>query len=367
MNKNHFHTIDALRFFAFLLVFLQHIPAFGITWYTSFNKWGANGVNFFFILSGFLISFFLIQEKIHTNSVDLKKFFIRRVLRIWPIYYVLLIVFFILPFDIINKLGLYNQFGYKHEWLYSFTFSENYKIISENKLSSLTPLSMNWSLCIEEHFYLLFPFIITYASLKRIPVVLIALFSTSILVKTAAFLFFHSTDFSGTELISCTDLFSMGALLGYRTATKNLQTSSFTLSIPNVYKWVFILLVIPLTFILQPLLPKNNIFYLLYPTIQGICFTLLIALFIPQKSTLQIPTQNILSYFGKISYGMYLYHITIINILYLIFLMTGFHINNLISLLILIAASLALTIVISHFSYVVIEKPILKVKEKYFP
>ena len=366
MTKKYFHTLDALRFFSFLLVFLQHVPAFGISWYSNINHWGANGVNFFFILSGFLISFLLAQEKLQNNSINLKSFFLRRMLRIWPIYYLLLIIFFILPVGIINKMGLYNQFGYKHEWIYSFTFLENYKAISMNKLTSITPLSMSWSLCVEEQFYLLFPLLVKFGPVKRIPIFLAGIFSISFLVKIAAY-FFHHTDFIATELISCLDLFSMGALLGYLVAIKNQRISSIILAVPSFYKWAFIIGIIPLTFIAQNFIIKNTMLYFLYPTIQGVFFTLLLAIFIPQGSKLKISSENILSYFGKISYGLYLFHITIVNIIYLIFLMLGFHVDNFATLFILIILSLTLTIAVSHLSFVFIEKPIFRMKEKYFP
>ena len=367
MNRNYFHTIDALRFFAFLAVFLGHIPTYNqISWHIPVGNMGTIGVNFFFVLSGFLITYLLVKEKLEFSSINLKLFFIRRILRTWPLYFLLLLVLLLIPYGILNKMGLINQSGYSPDWIFSFSFLENYKIILNDNLNQLTPVNVNWSLCIEEHFYLLFPFLIKIIPVKRIPASLLMLILLSISAKLYIGFIFHKPDIIGMELITCLDLFSFGGIVGYFIATGNKQVSEFMSSIPGLYKRVYLLLVIAIVFSASFFSGKGNPIDIIYPTIQGILFALLISIFVFRNPSMMISEKNILSYFGKISYGLYLFHVGIINCLYLVFVMLGHPLNNSLTLIAFILIALSIIILVSHFSYLLIESPILGIKNKYF-
>src|SRR5260221_9169985 len=96
-QKIFFPNLDGLRFFSFLVVFFSHIfytesdHIKNESWYKIFKgrlfSDGDIGVSFFFVLSGFLITYLLIKEKEFTGKVDISSFYIRRTLRIWPLYY----------------------------------------------------------------------------------------------------------------------------------------------------------------------------------------------------------------------------------------------------------------------------------------
>ncbi|MDB4274068.1 acyltransferase, partial [Algibacter sp.] len=98
--------LHGLRAIAAVLVIITHVELFKAKWglpnlynYKLIQDFGTIGVDFFFVLSGFLITYLLFKEKEKYNKVSVKSFYIRRVLRIWPLYYfVLILVFFILPF-----------------------------------------------------------------------------------------------------------------------------------------------------------------------------------------------------------------------------------------------------------------------------
>ena len=106
MNKIYFQNLNGLRFFAALLVIIHHIEqmknSLGLE-----NNWnlpvvlviGKLGVILFFVLSGFLITYLLLEEERYTQTISIKDFYMRRILRIWPLYFlILLISFFVLTY-----------------------------------------------------------------------------------------------------------------------------------------------------------------------------------------------------------------------------------------------------------------------------
>ena len=101
MSKFYFKNLDGIRFIGALMVIIHHIEqnksVFGIA-----NIWnnpviqsiGPLGVNLFFTLSGFLITYLLLKEYNTNKTIDVKSFYIRRILRIWPLYFLLIIIGF---------------------------------------------------------------------------------------------------------------------------------------------------------------------------------------------------------------------------------------------------------------------------------
>ena len=175
-QKRRFHTLDALRFFAFLKVYLLHVPLQGDFPIFSFLKSGGGiGVSFFFVLSGFLITYLLVFEKIQKGQINLRKFFIRRSLRIYPLFFFLVGLAFLLPYELKEKIGFHMiGGGYSLDWRYSFTFLENYKMLLADNFPKTTPLSVFWSLCIEEHFYITWMIMLFLVPQKRILAFLIS-------------------------------------------------------------------------------------------------------------------------------------------------------------------------------------------------
>lgn len=109
---------------------------------------GGTGVQAFFILSGFLITYLLIKENTATGTVSLRNFFVRRALRIFPIYWLVLIL--LLVMTICLETGVY-----RHTFVYAFLYSYNF--VPKELYSNL--VGHTWSLAVEEHFYLLWPLI----------------------------------------------------------------------------------------------------------------------------------------------------------------------------------------------------------------
>lgn len=134
MVRPHRATLDGLRFCAFLAVFSFHARP-------DLCPWGWAGVRVFFTLSGFLITRILIEDESGSLAVDLKRFYIRRTLRIFPLYYGLIAYF-----------ALFGHLSYTG-WL--LTYLSNVKAYFAENFDAT--LGHFWTLSVEEHFYLIFP------------------------------------------------------------------------------------------------------------------------------------------------------------------------------------------------------------------
>jgi len=188
--KVYFKNLDGIRFCAAFLVLLQHSFGFKQGYSDSapfvdrlFADTGRLGVNLFFILSGFLISYLLLVEKDATGTVSYRSFYLRRVLRIWPLYlgYGLVLTFFS-PY-VAGKLGWGNDTTFPLMMLnlvFLLFFSVNMQIAFVGTNRGMFEIS--WSVCIEEQFYLIWPLLMNNFR-KKLPALLVVMFSISILVR----------------------------------------------------------------------------------------------------------------------------------------------------------------------------------------
>lgn len=161
MYKNiaYFKGLNALRFFAASLVVLHHTATIGkkdglfdlCDWGLFRN--GANAVNFFFVLSGFLITYLLLKEHEQSGTVGIKQFYLRRVRRIWPLYFLLIIIGTLLLPLAFGLVGIDYQMPYtlSQTWYY-FLFFFPILVLFHYGHHFLEPL---WSIGVEEVFYLL--------------------------------------------------------------------------------------------------------------------------------------------------------------------------------------------------------------------
>ncbi|MBX7171537.1 MAG: acyltransferase [Pyrinomonadaceae bacterium] len=157
LSFSHLPALDGLRFVAVFLVIFYH---FGFE-----NVPGAHGVMLFFVLSGFLITWLLLKENEKTGTISLKGFFKRRVLRIFPAFYVYALIIILL------LLATKKEVPWMHALSACFYFS-NYYSTFHPELNNI--FSHTWSLAIEEQFYLIFPFffLLFCRNLKQLAVVI---------------------------------------------------------------------------------------------------------------------------------------------------------------------------------------------------
>jgi peptidoglycan/LPS O-acetylase OafA/YrhL len=162
-NKVYYPALDGLRAFAILLVFAQH---YFLTFYKPYLQWGWTGVDIFFVLSGFLITGILFDTR--NDAHRFRVFYIRRSLRIFPLYYGIFAVVLLLT-PVLHwawssvwvlwpiYLGNYDRFLNVH------AFFLNHGLI-DNLFSPVAGYAIYfghfWSLCVEEQFYLVWPFVV---------------------------------------------------------------------------------------------------------------------------------------------------------------------------------------------------------------
>jgi len=169
-----------------------------------------------------------------------------------------------------------------------------------------TPLSVFWSLCIEEHFYITWMLVLFLIPKKRI---LTFLISGIFIAWTARYfdpMIWGNSMIQQNDLFTNMDFFSVGGILGWMVATNFDRVVKLIEAISLEKKYLFIIGVILMVIFQSQILPERiAVISIIRPTIIAVAFTLLIAIFIPPNSKIRIKDENIISYLGKISFGLY--------------------------------------------------------------
>lgn len=171
--------LDVLRFFAVLGVFLYHALPGSVTayqsqvWPDSLLNAGAFGVDLFFTLSGYLITSLLLRERDESGDINLKAFYARRTLRIWPLYYFAIGLTFLLthlPASVLSAPSFGNMFPPMLPGIYFFLaiFLFNFDFGSGAASGHYPVMYPLWSISVEEQFYLFWPWFARYLPRKRI-------------------------------------------------------------------------------------------------------------------------------------------------------------------------------------------------------
>jgi peptidoglycan/LPS O-acetylase OafA/YrhL len=346
-DKKYIKNLDGLRAYSVIGVLLFHANI------SSHFYYGWLGVQVFFIISGYLITTILLDSKDSKNFF--KIFYARRILRIFPIYYLALIFTVIFAFIINSSI--------KDIWYY-LLYIQNYRLSWVNWNPQFPPLlNHTWSLAIEEQFYLFWPLMIWLLSKRKLIILCLSLILTAFFVKYFLSLKFPANPINWANTFANFDMLASGALLAIilkKVDIKKVLISCLILSI-------FTLLIYLLVFYLKP---SHHLFWetnVKLTEIDGQAFIILVIPFIVFAISYLIYKNNIFTkiffsnsiivYIGKISYGIYLYHL-------IVFLIIDryCHINN---IFIISTSKFFLTMLISVLSWHLIEKRFLSLK-RYF-
>ncbi|MCA0431137.1 MAG: acyltransferase [Bacteroidetes bacterium] len=364
-----FEGLNSLRFFAALAVIITHVEliknSFKIQncWSSSkivFNL-GGLGVYFFFVLSGFLITYLLIIEKQKTGTIAVKNFYIRRILRIWPLYFfVLALGFFVLPnFNQINISYLTSPFNQNFN-LNLILFLLMLPNLAFSMFPAVPHIGQLWSIGVEEQFYIAWPLIVKNS--KKLLNVLIAIIVFLIALKII--ILFLGKNYSNTNW--------------YPVIKKLTAMSKFeSMAIGGIGAYYFSLNHKIIEFLKSPFLSLAAlatillIIYLIPDKLQDgqhlIISVLFLAIIINViSSNIKLLRNNVFDWLGKISYGIYMYHLMIIPIVIVILTNVISPTDNIIVFnFLLYSLTIFITIFVSWLSYQFFESKFIDLKSKF--
>ncbi|MGE8526210.1 acyltransferase family protein [Chryseobacterium rhizosphaerae] len=345
-------NITSLRFFLATLVMIFHIPQFfenrGLPAFSGlpvFNK-GTEAVYMFFSLSGFLIIRQLFEEKTLSGRIDLKKFYTRRILRIFPVYYLVAIIGLVYYTVFLPKMGydFKSDYNLLEGMLLLFTFFPNV-------FASFNPggiLEILWSIGVEEQFYLLVAPLILLVPQKQIRIFLL-LFS---------FLFICLYHIPVLHFLSdYRMLFFYFSFAGWCSLLKIRISKRY--GFISIVSFVLLLIYFTTDFFI------NNMSEMQYHIFSMILFGLFLIFFI--QKPIRFFESKTLIYLGKISYGIYMYHAIVMQLVGFVFLklVAKYNLSDSIVIILSFLTVILITILVSHISYKYYEKKFLSLKNKY--
>jgi len=343
----YFIRLDSLRFIAFLLVFWAHnfAPCFEVwketSWHiflTPFFDTGTNGVHIFFVISGFLITFLLIKEHKVSGRINIRNFYLRRVLRIWPLYYLIMVIgIFVLP----NITSIFEFCG--SYWM-NLSFLNNLNAYESRNCFS-TNIVIAWSVAIEEQFYLFWPIVFFILKKKKHLIIFcILVLITSIIYTGVMYDYFSTVGNLVYLMVGC-----LGAIFYSKYQVK----FDITFLKSKLWLWLMIGFLCITMLLINSLVLKAIITPLFY-----LYFVLYAIINNSGKITL-------FSKLGRYTYGMYFYHPIISVFVRILFDKLGIsYLDNGINYAMSSIIALGSTIVVSIFSYTYFEGYFLNLKSK---
>ncbi len=345
--------LDALRAFAVMGVMWFHwVPEyqFGLPW--------ASGVSLFFVLSGFLITGILFEARSRTDSRwwSLRQFYARRIIRIWPIFYLTIGVGVLL-----NVHHVRDVWGWHAAYLTNFlTALKHYRA---------GPFQHFWSLAVEEQFYICWPLIMLFIPRKRIlPFIVLTIIASPIfriymVLQHPEIVFWHMLPFS------CLDMLGIGALLAYFAHFETVSTAAADRTVA-IFGWVGI----PLSIVIGGYrVLRHGELPLVVDALRSFAISLCFAWLVYNAAKgFRGPLGRLLenkwlAAIGKISYGLYVYHLFVPVMVDYVFAHTSLpekYASHPVILRVLMYA--VITWIIAGLSWVIIERPVNSLK-RFFP
>jgi peptidoglycan/LPS O-acetylase OafA/YrhL len=371
-RKIYFPGLNGLRFWAAFFVILHHVEQFKLWQHLPnlfksnfFESIGHQGVALFFVLSGFLITFLLLAEYEKTHHIAVKNFYIRRILRIWPLYYLIMIIgFFVLPHFI--NIGPVSQL-HEHFTLKILLFLFMLPNVLRVMEAPIVGANQSWSVGIEEQFYILWPllirtfrknllkFLIIFIALKFSVTVIMAVSLDHILSPDYRYMMYLRTIQRFWDLFQIEQMSfgAIGAYVLFYKKEKILNALYHPASQIIMAVGIIIILTVRYKFIGQTL-------------VDALLFTILIINISTNKKFIIKLENSGYSYLGNISYGIYMYHTICISIV--LTLLQKFRLdlgNQILFNGLLYSFSVILTIALAALSYKYFESFFLKLKEKF--
>ncbi|MDR3617257.1 MAG: acyltransferase [Candidatus Obscuribacterales bacterium] len=374
----HFPWLTEVRFFAAFAVLIHHtaqarwLAGLGSQPFGWIEHLGNHGVRVFFVLSGFLITHLLLTERAKTGTIAIKKFYLRRVLRIWPLYYALLAVAIAMPASslVVKEPSMIATLAAAQFQSWEIKFGLLAFLLPNIALMvypAMLGFAQAWSVGVEEQFYLLWPVLMKKLGNRPLLALSGVLSVKVIVVLVFNYIFF----FSGWQMtpqlqqhlavaFNCVNIFQIEAMvIGGTAAYLLLQHRELFVN-----------------------LTRNNLFRLTVAACMIVCLSqawsqlheqigcdivyalLLLTLTLSGQRLPQI-LERPLTYFGKISYGIYMLHPLVICLVVKALSMTKIPVSNTFFGVLMCLSIIILTLLASSASYELFERRFLNIKRKY--
>jgi peptidoglycan/LPS O-acetylase OafA/YrhL len=346
--KLYLSGLNGLRAIAASSVILAHVSETlvekGFLKTNYFGHFGGYSVTIFFTLSGFLITYLLLKELESQSKIDIKKFYMRRILRIWPLYffYILLVVM-ILQFKVPSTI-----------WYYVFIIPNiPFALhLSGNAIITIPLLIHYWSLGVEEQFYAFWPWLLKYSSKIKNTIILfcLAYFGLKVGLSLVNAPIVWQSILLHTRFC-CLGIGGIGACIYF----ENSKVLAFAQKrVVEFLAWLTVLLF---------LTNQIKVYSIVNNEIISIMVVVLIFNQINNPKPMISLENKFFDYLGKISFGLYIYNPLVIYFLS-IFLLND-NTNGLLKSGLFITLTFCTVILVSHISYFHFENRFLKLKNRY--
>lgn len=346
-KKRYFGSLDGFRALSIIAVIWHHTGGDIVSGAIPMLKVGFLGVDMFFVISGFLIVTLLLRERDRTGDISLKGFYIRRTLRIFPIYYAIMALLAALFLFVRSGSDMANAFW--RELPFYLTYTSNW--------THVAVFAVAWSLACEEQFYLVYPPIEKFFRKLAIPAIVLFIFVNQLVNFGVLDGFFESL--LGTaelEVLQATFTpICFGVLVAhichYRESFAKLAPLVQHRAMPLVYTG---LLLVVLN------IPFDDISGLPRLSAQILMTLLLVSCVVREDHWLDASMRTfVFKRIGMVSYGMYLYHMFVREAM-----SRGLPDSLFNQSVIRFLICLLVTWVIAEVSFKVVEAPILAYKDR---
>jgi len=366
IKRVHYPNLNSVRFIAASMVLIHHCEQIKSIFkypnifdnHTFVPLAGKLGVDLFFVLSGFLISSLLIIEKEYSGTIKVKNFIIRRLYRIWPVYFLIVIVgFFLLPHVSIFQVGRPFINIYPNFWASLTMYILFLPHVQIMIIGPIIGAAQAWSIGIEEEFYLVWPFLVkkfdTKKLLKIIFIFVAIYLAVTLFLRYEASIVINRKDNNAPGIQVLYQLFANSfkfdcLLIGCYFAYLNKKITDYHFLLSKWFQLSVYLTEIILAY-------NGSDFRGFYWEIHAVLYGFILMNLIRAKTSLINLEIKPLNYLGKISYGMYMYHIIVIVAVFRL-------LQNMQLMVLFYPVVFASVIMVSVLSYEVFERRFLKKK-----
>ncbi len=367
-RSTYFQNLDALRLFTFIVVFLRHgfftnnhLIAESET-YKGLHEifaFAFMGLDLFSVLSSFLITWLILEEYKDSKNFNMKNFFMRRILRIWPLYFVILVIaYLLLPLI----AGYFNQPLPElppAQWFVFFVANYYVAYVNEDFLFFLVFL---WFISIEEQFYLVWAFVMKFLK-NHIPWVAAAFVGIYLAFK---YIYYGTPIPSFYDTLNYLPDFAAGAMLAWSAFNKN-KAFQWLQSIPRSGWRLFYLFFALIVVFYRQIFSNLDVDHFKHIVLSIVFSMIIFDQCFNNTPLFRAGRFKLINYLGRLNFGLYCWHGVVITLIKKGMEISGHQDSPLDVYLLYPLISLLLSLGLAVISYEFYEKRFLKLKQYFSP